>query len=159
MPRGEIPQAILKGRSDVAHEISSWYKNVFKDDFYLEIQDHGSVEDRIVNVEIVNISKKLGIKLIATNDAHYISNKDVEAHDALLCVLTGKLISEQKRLRYTGTEYIKDKKEMLSLFQDHIEYDTVKEAIDNTVEVSKNGNFIKLFFSNKNYGVITSRKH
>ena len=66
---GEIPQAILRGRLDVAREIASWYKDVFGDDFYLEIQDHGSIEDRIVNVEIVKIAKELNIKLIATNFA------------------------------------------------------------------------------------------
>ena len=142
---GEIPQAILKGRFDVAGDVAEWYKNIFKDDFYLEIQDHGSLEDRIVNVEIVNISKKLDIKLIATNDAHYISNKDVGAHDALLCVLTGKLISDQKRLRYTGTEYIKDEKEMHSLFNDHIDIETVKEAIENTVKVSEKVQEFDLF--------------
>ncbi len=133
---GEIPQAILRGRIDVAENIATWYQKVFGNDFYLEIQDHGSLEDRIVNVEIIKISKKFGIKVIATNDAHYISNRDVEAHDALLCVLTGKLISDEKRLRYTGTEYIKDEHEMLDLFNDHIESSFIKEAIENTIEIS-----------------------
>ena len=86
---GEIPQAILKGRLDVAEDIALWYKKLFADDFYLEIQDHGSIEDRIVNVELIKIGKKHQIKVIATNDAHYISNMDVEAHDALLCVQRG----------------------------------------------------------------------
>ena len=96
----------MKGRLDVAEEIALWYKELFADDFYLEIQDHGSIEDRIVNVELIKIGKKHQIKVIATNDAHYLSSMDVEAHDALLCVLTGKLISDEKRLRYTGTEYL-----------------------------------------------------
>ena len=134
---GEIPQAILKGRIDVAEEISLWYKNLFGDDFYLEIQDHGSIEDRIVNVEIMKIGKKHNIKVIATNDAHYISKMDVEAHDALLCVLTGKLISDEKRLRYTGTEYIKSEEEMLNLFNDHIDEESIKQALNNTVEISQ----------------------
>ena len=134
---GEIPQALLKGRADIAEKIALWYKKLFKDDFYLEIQDHGSMEDRIVNVELLNIGKKHQIKVIATNDAHYISNMDVEAHDALLCVLTGKLISDEKRLRYTGTEYIKGEKEMLELFKDHIDEDLIKEAVNNTVEISQ----------------------
>ena len=103
---GEIAQAILRGRPEVALDVARWYQEVFGDDYYLEIQDHGSPEDRIVNVEIVQIAKELGIQLVATNDAHYLSKQDVEAHDALLCVLTGKLISDEKRLRYTGTEYI-----------------------------------------------------
>ena len=83
---GEIPQAILKGRLDIAEEIALWYKELFVDDFYLEIQDHGSIEDRIVNVELLKIGKKHQIKVIATNDAHYISNMDVEAHMMLYFV-------------------------------------------------------------------------
>ena len=132
-----MPQAILAGRLDAARDVASWYQQVFGEDFYLEIQDHGSPEDRIVNVEIVRIAKELGIGLIATNDAHYLSKNDVEAHDALLCVLTGKLISDEKRLRYTGTEYIKSEQEMAKLFADHLEPDVVQEAIANTVAVSE----------------------
>ncbi len=134
---GEIPQAILRGRTDVARDIAAWYKEVFGEDFYLEIQDHGSPEDRIVNVEMVRISKELGIELIATNDAHYLTKYDVEAHDALLCVLTGKLISDQKRLRYTGTEYIKPEEEMINLFADHIEPEVVRVAVANTAVVAE----------------------
>ena len=99
----------IKRKIDVAEDVALWYKKLFTDDFYLEIQDHGSIEDRIVNVELLKIGKKNQIKLIATNDAHYISNMDVEAHDALLCVLTGKLISDEKRLRYTGRNILKVK--------------------------------------------------
>tara|TARA_Y100001968_G_scaffold73671_1_gene65111 strand:+ start:3332 stop:6847 length:3516 start_codon:yes stop_codon:yes gene_type:complete len=134
---GEIPQAILRGRFDVAKEIAIWYQSVFGEDFYLEIQDHGSVEDRIVNVQIVRIAKELGIEIIATNDAHYLTKNDVESHDALLCVLTGKLLTDEKRLRYTGTEYIKSKDEMLQLYCDHIDQDIVTRAIDNTVLISE----------------------
>tara|TARA_Y100001968_G_scaffold50564_1_gene41251 strand:+ start:26622 stop:30137 length:3516 start_codon:yes stop_codon:yes gene_type:complete len=133
---GEIPQAILRGRFDVAREVANWYKHVFGEDFYLEIQDHGSMEDRIVNIEIVRIAKELGIELVATNDAHYLSKNDVESHDALLCVLTGKLVSEEKRLRYTGTEYLKSKNEMQKLFVDHIDDHTINKAINNTVVVA-----------------------
>ncbi len=134
---GEIPQAILQERLDVARDIAIWYKEIFGDDFYLEIQDHGSYEDRIVNVEMARIAKELGISLIATNDAHYLTNNDVEAHDALLCVLTGKLISDEKRLRYTGTEYIKSEDEMKKLFLDHLDSDIIKTAINNTNAVAE----------------------
>jgi DNA polymerase-3 subunit alpha len=134
---GEIPQAILKGRPDAARAVASWYQEVFGDDFYLEIQDHGGIEDRIVNVELARIGAELGIPLIATNDAHYLSVGDVEAHDALLCVLTGKLISDEKRLRYTGTEYIRGEAEMLSLFGDHLEPELVAEAVANTARVAE----------------------
>jgi DNA polymerase-3 subunit alpha len=134
---GEIPQAILRGRPEVAREVASWYREVFGDDFYLEIQDHGGMEDRIVNVEIARIGAELGIPLIATNDAHYLTKNDVEAHDALLCVLTGKLISDEKRLRYTGTEYIKSEKEMLGLFADHLPLELIGEAVANTARVAE----------------------
>ena len=133
---GEIPQAILQGRPEVAREVARWYQSVFGDDFYLEIQDHGGLEDRLVNVEMARIGAELGIELIATNDAHYLSAGDVEAHDALLCVLTGKLISDEKRLRYTGTEYIKSEAEMARLFADHLEAEVVSTAIANTVRVA-----------------------
>jgi DNA polymerase-3 subunit alpha len=134
---GEIPQAILRGRPDVAREVALWYREVFADDFYLEIQDHGGIEDRIVNVEMARISAELGIPLIATNDAHYLTSNDVEAHDALLCVLTGKLITDEKRLRYTGTEYIKSEAEMAQLFADHLEPDVIAAAIATTVQVAE----------------------
>ncbi|KZR87451.1 DNA polymerase III subunit alpha [Synechococcus sp. MIT S9508] len=134
---GEIPQAIMRERPDVARDVARWYQSVFGDDFYLEIQDHGSPEDRIVNVEIVKIARELGIKVVATNDAHYLTRNDVEAHDALLCVLTGKLISDEKRLRYTGTEYLKSEEEMGHLFADHLEPEVVREAIANTVAVAE----------------------
>ncbi|MBA3924341.1 MAG: DNA polymerase III subunit alpha, partial [Nostocaceae cyanobacterium] len=133
---GEIPQAILSGRPDAARKVAKWYKEVFGDDFYLEIQDHGSQEDRIVNVEIVKIARELGIKFIATNDSHFISCYDVEAHDALLCIQTQKLISEDKRMRYSGTEYLKSAEEMKELFRDHLTDDVIDEAIATTLEVA-----------------------
>ena len=133
---GEIPQAILNNDLQKAREIATWYKKVFGDDYYLEIQDHGSQEDRIVNPEIVKIARELDIKIVATNDSHFISCYDVEAHDALLCIQTGKLITEEKRLRYSGTEYLKSAAEMRELFQDHLEPEVIEEAIANTLEVA-----------------------
>jgi DNA polymerase III subunit alpha len=133
---GEVPQAIMQGKPEIARRVATWYQDLFGDDFYLEIQDHGSQEDRIVNVEIVKISRELGIKIIATNDSHYISCYDVEAHDALLCIQTGKLITEDKRLRYSGTEYLKSPDEMRSLFRDHLTDDVIEAAIATTLEVA-----------------------
>ncbi|MDZ8109819.1 MAG: DNA polymerase III subunit alpha [Nostoc sp. DedQUE12a] len=133
---GEIPQAILSGRPDAARKVAQWYKDVFGDDYYLEIQDHGSQEDRIVNVEIVKIARELGIKFVATNDSHFISCFDVEAHDALLCIQTGKLIIEDKRMRYSGTEYLKSAQEMKLLFRDHLPDDVIEEAVATTEEVA-----------------------
>jgi DNA polymerase III subunit alpha len=134
---GEVPQAIMQGKPEIARRVAQWYKDLFGDDFYLEIQDHGSQEDRIVNVEIVKIARELDIRIIATNDSHYISCFDVEAHDALLCIQTGKLISEDKRLRYSGTEYLKSPDEMRQLFRDHLTDDVIEEAIATTLEVAE----------------------
>jgi DNA polymerase III subunit alpha len=133
---GEVPQNILKGDLEQAKKAAQWYKDIFGDDYYLEIQDHGSQEDRIVNVAIVNIARELDIKIVATNDSHFISCYDVEAHDALLCILTGKRITDEKRLRYSGTEYLKSADEMKLLFRDHLADDVIQEAIENTLEVA-----------------------
>ncbi|PSO50438.1 MAG: trans-splicing intein-formed DNA polymerase III subunit alpha N-terminal partner DnaE-N [Cyanobacteria bacterium SW_9_44_58] len=134
---GEIPQAILRGEREHAREIAKWYQDVFGDDYYLEIQDHGSPEDRIVNTEILKISQELGIKIVATNDSHFISCNDVEAHDALICIQTNKSITEDKRLRYSGTEYLKSAEEMRQLFRDHLPDEVIESAIANTVEVAE----------------------
>jgi len=134
---GEVPQAILQGKFEVAREVAQWYKDLFGEDYYIEIQDHGSKEDRIVNVELVKIARELDIQIIATNDSHYISCYDVEAHDALLCILTGKRITDEKRLRYSGTEYLKSAEEMRLLFRDHLEAEVIEEAIANTLAVAE----------------------
>lgn len=133
---GKVPQLILQGKFAEARECAQWYKKVFKDDYYLEIQDHGYAEDRMVNVEIVKIAQELAIKVIATNDSHFTSCSDVEAHDALLCIQTGQLIEEQKRMRYSGTEYLKSAEEMAQLFRDHLGDEVIQEAIANTLEVA-----------------------
>jgi DNA polymerase-3 subunit alpha len=133
---GEVPQAIMQGKPEIARRVAQWYKNLFGEDYYLELQDHGSQEDRIVNVELVQIARELDIQLICTNDSHYISCYDVEAHDALLCIQTGKLITEDKRLRYSGTEYLKSAEEMSWLFRDHLTDEVIQEAITNTLAVA-----------------------
>jgi DNA polymerase-3 subunit alpha len=134
---GEVPQAILQNKPEIARRVAQWYKDLFGDDYYLEIQDHGSPEDRIVNVELVKIAQELEIQIIATNDSHYISCYDVEAHDALLCIQTGKLITEDKRLRYSGTEYLKSPEEMRRLFRDHLPDDVIEAAIATTLNVAE----------------------
>jgi DNA polymerase-3 subunit alpha len=133
---GEVPQAIMNRDPKLAREVASWYKEHFGDDYYLEIQDHGYPEDRVVNVEICKIAKELDIKVIATNDSHFTSCMDVEAHDALLCIQTGKLISDEKRLRYSGMEYFKSYAEMKQLFRDHLEDDVIEEALANTLKAA-----------------------
>jgi DNA polymerase III subunit alpha len=133
---GEVPQAIMNRDPKLAREVAAWYKEHFGNDYYLEIQDHGYPEDRVVNVEICKIAKELDIKVIATNDSHFTSCMDVEAHDALLCIQTGKLISDEKRLRYSGMEYFKSYDEMRQLFRDHLEDDVIEEALANTLKVA-----------------------
>ncbi|MFN5474033.1 MAG: DNA polymerase III subunit alpha [Pseudanabaena sp.] len=133
---GEVPQAIMKGDPEEARRVAAWYKEYFGDDYYLEIQDHGYPEDRIVNVEIFKIARELGIRVIATNDSHFTSCSDVEAHDALLCIQTGKLISDEKRLRYSGMEYLKSYDEMKQLFRDHLEDELIEEALANTLHAA-----------------------
>ncbi|MFN3927015.1 MAG: DNA polymerase III subunit alpha [Pseudanabaenaceae cyanobacterium] len=133
---GEVPQNILKGDFLEARKAARWYQERWGDDYYLEIQDHGNPEDRVINVEIVNIAKELGIKIVATNDVHFVSCWDVEAHDALLCIQTGKLIEDPKRLRYSGTEFVKSAEQMRRLFRDHLPDDIIAEAIANTLEVA-----------------------
>lgn len=139
---GEIPQAILQGKMDVARRVAQWYKDLFGDDYYLEIQDHGYPEDRVVNIGILQLARELDIKFIATNDSHFTSCVDVEAHDALLCIQTGKSITEERRLRYSGTEYLKSADEMRQLFRDHLDTEVIEEAIATTLDVAeKVGNY------------------
>ncbi|MBF2080258.1 MAG: DNA polymerase III subunit alpha [Synechococcales cyanobacterium T60_A2020_003] len=134
---GEVPQAILQGKMDVARRVAQWYKDLFGDDYYLEIQDHGYPDDRVVNIGILQLARELNIKFIATNDSHFTSCVDVEAHDALLCIQTGKLITEERRLRYSGTEYLKSADEMRQLFRDHLDADVIEEAITTTLDVAE----------------------
>jgi DNA-directed DNA polymerase III PolC len=133
---GQVPQLILQNKLKEARDCAKWYQDIFKDDYYLEIQDHGYLEDRIVNVEVVKIGQELGIKVVATNDSHFTSCSDVDAHDALLCINTGQKLIEDNRMRYSGTEYLKSPDEMAQLFRDHLPDEVIKEAINNTLEVA-----------------------
>ncbi|MDF5717604.1 MAG: DNA polymerase III subunit alpha [Rhizonema sp. NSF051] len=153
---GEIPQRIKDGNLDEAREWAKWYQELFGDDFYIEVQDHGlrgqpednqgdkhdeedikrKPDESKINPELVKIARELNIKVIATNDSHFTNESDREMHDALLCIQTNKKISDVKRMRYTGTEYLKSEDEMLQLFSDHLNPDTIREAIATTVEVA-----------------------
>ena len=126
---GEVPDAILNKGEAVAEVVINKYKSIFGDDFYLELQRHGHEEQKIVNETLIRLSKKLGVKLIATNDVHYINKEDADAHDILVCLNTGKDIEDEKRMKYSGNEYLKTPDEMLKLFHD------VPEAIENTREI------------------------
>ena len=136
---GSIPRAIMKGNIDEAEQIAQKYKDVFGDDFYLEMQRHKTgIPERDaktfdfqeqVNKEIINISNKLGIKYIATNDVHFLNSEDAYAHDILIALSTGKDIDDPTRMQYSGQEYLKTQAEMTELFADY------PEAITNTQEI------------------------
>ena len=133
---GEIPQAILRGRLDVALRIASWYQGVFGETFISRSKitlSRGS--DRQCGV--CQNCTRIGYSACCHERCPLPQQAGCEAQDALLCVLTGKLISDEKRLRYTGTEYIKTEEEMSRLFADHLTPDVVQEAIENTVKVAE----------------------
>lgn len=134
---GEVAQAIMKKRPDIARDVARWFRDAFADDYYLEIQDHGSAEDRLVNRELIKIGSELGIKVVATNDSHFTSCLDAEAHDALICIQTGKVLSDRNRMRYAGNEFFKSVEEMRNCFIDHLDSHDIEEALRNTLEVAE----------------------
>ncbi len=150
--QGETPQALLDGSYKEAKETAQWYLDVFGKDYYLELQRHeyekyvdraedpeikrnilGQIDtEKAVNEGLVKLSRDMGIPLIATNDAHYIGKEDAEAQDALVCVATGKNVSETKRLRFVDTPsfYVRSPAEMGELFPDF------PEALENTIKIA-----------------------
>ena len=128
---GELPQAILKGDMLEAEKTAMWFKNVFGEDYYLEIQNNGINEQVLVNQKLVELSRKLNIPLVATNDSHYLKKEDAYNHEILLCIQTGKKITDDDRMRFETDElYIKSPEEMSSYFSG------VPEAIENTVKIA-----------------------
>lgn len=109
---GEIPRAILSHGKDKAGQILAEYLEVFKDDFYLELQRHGLEEQQVVNDALVELSREQGVKLIAANDCHYVNREDARAHDILVCLQTGRDLDDDDRMKYTGEEYLKTQEEM-----------------------------------------------
>jgi DNA polymerase-3 subunit alpha len=143
---GEIPRLIQTGKLDEAEAKARHYRELFGEDekgnpnFYLEIQDHGITAEGLkgnlsqteINQAVVDISRRTGIPLVATNDVHYLNQEDSSAHDILLCIGTGKLRSEERRKRYFGDQfYFKSGDEMAALFPEH------PEAIANTVRIAE----------------------
>lgn len=140
----EICQHILKDEYDEARRVASWYKEVLGDDYYLEIQDHGQVEDRKANRHLVQLSRELGIKLCATNDSHFTNKDDAQAHDCLLCIQMGKSVIEPNRMKFTGWEYIKNGDEMAWLFRDHLDTEYIESSLKCTLEIADKIETIKL---------------
>ncbi|WBW99736.1 DNA polymerase III subunit alpha [Oceanirhabdus sp. W0125-5] len=133
---GEIPKQIMYGNLEKAREIAKDYKAVFKDDYYIELQNHGMKEEIEVNTELINIAQELQIPLICSNDVHYIKREDSVAHDTLLCIQTGKTVDDENRMRFPNDEfYLKSPEEMKNLFSD------VPEAIENTIKIAEKCNF------------------
>ncbi len=133
--KGEIPQLILQGDMEGALETAEWYKKVFGDRFYLEIMRFGLEDEAEVNKGLIEIGKKTGIKLVATNDCHYMTQADSSVHDALICIQTGTTISETNRLKFSTDQfYFKSPDEMAQLFSD------MSEAVANTLEIAQRCN-------------------
>ena len=129
---GEVPQRILDDDYEAAKDAALKYKNLFGEDYYLEIQDHKLSEQVPVNRDVKRLSDELGIKLIATNDVHYIAREDAEMHDVLLCVQTNRLVEEEDRMRFGTDEfYLKSADEMLALFPDR------PDSLSNTLEIAQ----------------------
>ena len=129
---GEIPKLISRGREDDAKKVAKKYKDLFGEgNFYLELQNHGIPEQKFVNQSLVRIGKELDIPLVATNDIHYINAEDATAHDILLCIQTGKTVSDPDRMRYEGGQFfLKSEDEMKALFP------YAPEAIENTEKIA-----------------------
>ena len=132
---GSLPQAILDGNMEKAEETALWYKNLFGDDYYLEIQTNTLKEQALVNQKLVELSRKLDIPLVATNDAHYTRKEDAYNHEVLLCIQTGKKMSDEDRMRFaTDDFYIKSPEEVKQFFPN------IPEALENTVKIAENCN-------------------
>ena len=128
---GEVNQAILNNNMEEAKRVALWFKNIFKDDYYLEIQSNGIKEQVLVNQKLIELSKVLGIPLVATNDAHYLKREDAYNHEVLLCIQTGKKMSDEDRMRFDTDElYVKSQEEMIEYFKN------VPEAIENTKKIA-----------------------
>ncbi len=133
---GEVNNLALNNSYEDARDAAQGYKEIFAEDFYLEIMDHYYPEDRKVNPVILRIAKELGIKVVATNDSHYTNIDDANSHDALLCLQTQKYISDMKRMKFSSHEFLKTEEDMFELFKDHVDETEIRKAIlDNPTEI------------------------
>ena len=136
---GEVPRRILAGQYAEAEEAIQWYKNLFGDNYYLELQRHKANVPRAnhetyklqqqVNEKLIEYSKKYNIKLVCTNDVHFVDEENAEAHDRLICLSTGKDLDDPNRMLYTKQEWMKTREEMNEIFAD------VPEALSNTCDI------------------------
>ncbi|NLC63384.1 MAG: PHP domain-containing protein, partial [Thermoanaerobacterales bacterium] len=133
---GKIPDLILKDEYDKAKGLVYKFQDIFgKDNFFLELQDHGMLEQKKINQALVRLSRETETPVVATNDVHYILKNDSDVHDALLCIQTGKTIADTHRLKFASNEfYLKSADEMSSIFS------YIPEAIDNTLKIAQRCN-------------------
>lgn len=137
---GEVPQLIMNGKVDEAEQTIKWFKSIFADDYYLEIQRHPTPPDhpshdvwerqQQVLPVIVELARRTDTKIVCTNDSHFIDADNAEAHDRLICLSTNANVSDTNRMHYTGQEWLKTPDEMATLFADY------PEALANTMEVA-----------------------
>lgn len=142
---GEVATKIRQGFYEEAKKAALEHLEIFgEDNYFLELQDHGLEAQQIVNQGLLRMSKETGIPLVATNDIHYVRENDAEAHDILLCIQTGKKVSDENRMRYDGGQYyLKSPKEMETLFP------YAKEALENTVRIAERCNVEIVFGEQK----------
>ena len=140
---GEIPQALLRGNYDKAKEIALFYQKTFgKDNFFIELQDHGIEEQKRTNPDLIRIANEIGAGLVVTNDSHYLNQDDAFAQDILLCIQTKALLADEKRMRFEGDQfYFKSEAEMRKLFPE------LPEAYENTQKIADRCN-VEIEFGN-----------
>ena len=133
---GEVQRYLARGMYEEAKRVALSYQDIFgKDNFFLELQDHGIAEQHYVNPQLLRMSEETGIELICTNDVHYTYADDADAHDILLCIQTGKKVTDENRMRYTGGQYyLKSPEEMTELFK------YAPQAVANTEKIAKRCN-------------------
>ncbi len=147
---GSVNKAILKEDMEEAKKVAMWHKNLFGDDYYLEVQPNGLPEQVLANQKLIEISKELNIPLVATNDCHYLKKEDAYIHEVLLCIQTGKKMNDVDRMKMGAEEfYVKSPEEMADYFKN------IPEAIENTVKIAEKCNFDFEFGNTKlpNYDV------
>ena len=128
-------QAILANDMEKAKEVALWYKSIFGEDYYLEIQNNGIKEQVLANQKLIQLSRELDIPLVATNDAHYLKREDAYNHEVLLCIQTGKRMTDEDRMKFDTDElYVKSPEEMSDYFKN------VPDAIENTVKIAEKCN-------------------
>ena len=134
---GEVLQNLLKGDYEEAKAVAKRYKDLFGDDYYIELQDHGLEDQKRTNPDLIKIAKELGIKMIITNDSHYLRKEDADWHDTLLCMQTQSMKDEENRFHFPNNEfYVKTVSEMRDAFK-WMDSETFDECIKNTVDIAE----------------------